>query len=190
MASCTVHRRPARLSRAASYCVTKDALIVYHFHFMFIDTWLNVDCRTSACVERMVVDPVRGCVQVAYAKGNIYHYTHVSRRAILNLLKPSMSLGFWVNNNLLPFDCKTRCLGDCIPLVHSRPQRCLSLSEFSSLARCKAWLQPCVCSRTHLFVHTLHSHGRTQYIATNCAWWLVIIIELLMFRHHRHLDFG
>ena len=115
MASCTVHRRPARLSRAASYCVTKDALIVYHFHFMFIDTWLNVDCRTSACVERMVVDPVRGCVQVAYAKGNIYHYTHVSRRAILNLLaQPNMSLGFWVNNNLLPFDCKTRCLGDCI----------------------------------------------------------------------------
>ena len=117
MATCTVHRRPARLSRAARYCVNKDALIVYHFHFMFIDNymWLNVDCRTSDCVERMVVDPVRGCVQVAYSKGNIYHYTHVSRRAILNLLaQPSMSLGFWVNNNLLPFDCKTRLLGECI----------------------------------------------------------------------------
>lgn len=63
----------------------------------------------------MVVDPVRGLVQVAYAKGNIYHYTHVSRRAIANLLlNPNMSLGFWVNSNLLPFDCKTRCLGDCI----------------------------------------------------------------------------
>ena len=77
--------------------------------------FINIPCRTSDCVERMVVDPVRGLVQVAYAKGNIYHYTHVSRRAIANLiLNPNMSLGFWVNSNLLPYDCKTRCLGDCI----------------------------------------------------------------------------
>jgi hypothetical protein len=62
----------------------------------------------------MVVDPVRGVVQVAFAKGNIYEYTHVSRRAILNLLmNPNMSLGFWVNNNLLPYDCKTRLFGEC-----------------------------------------------------------------------------
>ncbi len=111
MATCTVHRRPARLSRAARYCVIKDAL----FTRLIIILFINISCRTSDCVERMVVDPVRGLVQVAYAKGNIYHYTHVSRRAILNLLaQPNMSLGFWVNNNLLPFDCKTRCLGDCI----------------------------------------------------------------------------
>ena len=77
---------------------------------MFID----IPCRTSDCVERMVVDPLRGVVQVAYAKGNIYEYTCVSRRAILNLLmNPNMSLGFWVNHNLLPFDCKTRLLGEC-----------------------------------------------------------------------------
>ena len=106
-----MHRRPARLSRAARYCVIKDAL----FTRLIIILFINISCRTSDCVERMVVDPVRGLVQVAYAKGNIYHYTHVSRRAILNLLaQPNMSLGFWVNNNLLPFDCKTRCLGDCI----------------------------------------------------------------------------
>lgn len=79
-------------------------------HFMFI----NIPCRTSDCVERMVVDPVRGVVQVAYAKGNIYEYTCVSRRAIINLLlNPNMSLGFWVNSNLLPFDCKTRLFGEC-----------------------------------------------------------------------------
>ena len=61
----------------------------------------------------MVVDPVRAVVQVAYAKGNIYQYTHVSRRAILNLLlNPNMSLGFWVNNNLLPYDCKARVFGE------------------------------------------------------------------------------
>ena len=75
--------------------------------------FINIPCRTSDCVERMVVDPVRAVVQVAYRKGNIYEYTCVSRRAILNLLlNPNMSLGFWVNANLLPFNCKTRTIGD------------------------------------------------------------------------------
>lgn len=61
----------------------------------------------------MVVDPLRAVVQVAYRKGNIYEYTCVSRRAILNLLlNPNMSLGFWVNDNLLPFNSKTRTIGD------------------------------------------------------------------------------
>ena len=56
---------------------------------------------------------IRDSVQVAYRKGNIYEYTCVSRRAILNLLmNPNMSLGFWVNHNLLPFNCKTRTIGD------------------------------------------------------------------------------
>ena len=62
----------------------------------------------------MYVDIIGGRVQVAYAKGDVYEYTHVSRRAIANLLcNPNMSLGFWVNENLLPFDCKTRVLGEC-----------------------------------------------------------------------------
>ena len=86
--------------------------------------FINIPCRTSTCVERMVVDPLRGVVQVAYAKGNIYEYDYVSRRAILNLLmNPNMSLGFWVNENLLPYDCKTRLHGSCTPL------RGLSASE-------------------------------------------------------------
>ena len=115
-----MHRRPARLSRAVSYCVIKDASVQLFISFMFI----NIPCRTSDCVERMVVDPLRGVVQVAYAKGNIYEYDCVSRRAILNLImNPNMSLGFWVNTNLLPFDCKTRLLGSCTPL------RGLSASE-------------------------------------------------------------
>ena len=75
--------------------------------------FINIPVRTSDCVERMVVDPLRAVVQVAYRKGSIYEYTCVSRRAILNLLlNPNMSLGFWVNDNLLPFNCKTRTIGD------------------------------------------------------------------------------
>ena len=79
--------------------------------------FINIPCRTSDCVERMVVDPLRAVVQVAYRKGSIYEYTCVSRRAILNLLlNPNMSLGFWVNDNLLPFNSKTRCIGSCVVL--------------------------------------------------------------------------
>jgi hypothetical protein len=76
--------------------------------------FIQIPVRTSDCVEVMYVDPIRAIVQVAYTKGNIYEYTHVSRRAIANLLmNPNMSLGFWVNDNLLPYDCKTRLFGKC-----------------------------------------------------------------------------
>ena len=79
--------------------------------------FISIPVRSSDCVERMFVDPINAVVQVAYAKGNIYEYTHVSRRAILNLLmNPNMSLGFWVNHNLLPYDCKSACFGECTPL--------------------------------------------------------------------------
>ena len=79
--------------------------------------FINIPVRTSACVERMVVDPLRGVVQVAYAKGSVYQYDCVSRRAILNLImNPNMSLGFWVNQNLLPYNSKTRLFGSCVPL--------------------------------------------------------------------------
>ena len=83
----------------------------------FFSMFIQIPCRTSECVEVMYVDLLRGVVQVAYAKGNVYEYDCVSRRAILNLLmNPNMSLGFWVNTNLLPYDCKTRVLGSCTPL--------------------------------------------------------------------------
>ena len=83
--------------------------------FMFI----RIAPRTSDCVEVMYVNPITAVVEVAYAKGNVYRYTHVSRRAIANLLlNPNMSLGFWVNNNLLPFNCKTRLFGECTVVSH------------------------------------------------------------------------
>ena len=103
-----MHRRAPRSSRGPVIATTRSHLFTC-YHYMFI----NIPCRTSDCVERMVVDPLRAVVQVAYRKGSIYEYTCVSRRAILNLLlNPNMSLGFWVNDNLLPFNCKTRTIGD------------------------------------------------------------------------------
>jgi hypothetical protein len=58
--------------------------------------------RTSACVRRIYADPLTGEVSVTYKGGSIYDYTNVNRLAILNLmLNKNISLGFWVNKNLL-----------------------------------------------------------------------------------------
>jgi hypothetical protein len=79
--------------------------------------FIQIPWRSSDCVEVMYVDPLHAIVQVAYEKGNVYEYTCVSRRAILNLLmNPNMSLGLWVNDNLLRYDCKSQLFGECTPL--------------------------------------------------------------------------
>lgn len=62
--------------------------------------FIQVSFRTSEAIEAIYVNPLKGVVELAYAKGLLYRYTNVSRRAILNLLlNPSISLGFWVNTN-------------------------------------------------------------------------------------------
>jgi hypothetical protein len=60
----------------------------------------------------MYIDPVYGIVEVAWAKGSIYRYTKVSRRAILNLMiNPLIRLGVWCNHNLRAYDSKCRKYG-------------------------------------------------------------------------------
>ena len=62
----------------------------------------NVTDRTSSAINCLLVDPIRGTATVEFKNGYAYEYTNVSRRAIANLLaQPNMSLGFWVNKNLL-----------------------------------------------------------------------------------------
>ena len=58
--------------------------------------------RSSDCCDGISVDIINGSVSVLYTNGSVYNYTNVSRRAILNLmLNPNMSLGFWINANLI-----------------------------------------------------------------------------------------
>lgn len=64
--------------------------------------FIPVRPRTSTAIERLLVDPFNGVVFCEFTNGYAYEYIHVSRRAIANLLiNPSMSLGFWVNKNLV-----------------------------------------------------------------------------------------
>ena len=65
---------------------------------MFID----VPSRTSSAVRRLRVDALKSQAYVTFNNGNSYAYGNVSKRAILNVLfNPDISLGFWVNHNLV-----------------------------------------------------------------------------------------
>ena len=58
--------------------------------------------RSSDCVKRMFVSLKDATALVTFKDGSKYYYENVSRRAMLNLmLNKNMSLGFWVNNNLV-----------------------------------------------------------------------------------------
>ena len=68
--------------------------------------------RSSSAVKSISVNPILGTANVVYANGCAYDYTNVSRRAILNLMaNPNMSLGFWINENLLYCNCKSAKFG-------------------------------------------------------------------------------
>ena len=56
----------------------------------------------SSCAD-ICVNFKRGSATVMYKNSNkVYRYFNVSRRAILNfIMQPNMSVGFWINQNLL-----------------------------------------------------------------------------------------
>ena len=67
-----------------------------------ISMFLNVTNRTSSAIEELQVDALNKQAIVTFTNGNTYVYGNVSTRAIVNLIfNPDVSLGFWVNNNLV-----------------------------------------------------------------------------------------
>ena len=64
--------------------------------------FLTVSDRTSTAVEELRVDALNKQAIVTFKNGNQYAYGNVSTRAIINVLfNPDISLGFWVNKNLV-----------------------------------------------------------------------------------------
>ena len=64
--------------------------------------FLNVTNRTSSAISDLQVDALKKQALVTFKSGDTYAYGNVSTRAIINLIfNPDVSLGFWVNNNLL-----------------------------------------------------------------------------------------
>ena len=67
-----------------------------------ISMFLNVTNRTSSAVEELQVDAINKQAFVTFTNGNTYVYGNVSTRAIINVMfNADVSLGFWVNNNLV-----------------------------------------------------------------------------------------
>ena len=67
-----------------------------------INMFINVTNRTSSAISSLQVDGLNSQAIVTFKNGNTYVYGNVSKRAILNVtFNPDVSLGFWVNNNLV-----------------------------------------------------------------------------------------
>ena len=67
-----------------------------------ISMFLTINNRTSSSIEDLQVDAINKQAIVTFTNGNTYAYRNVSKRAIINVLfNPDVSLGFWVNNNLV-----------------------------------------------------------------------------------------
>ena len=63
---------------------------------------ITVPFRTSSAIKTLQVDGLNSTAYVTFKNGKSYAYGNVSKRAILNVLfNPDVSLGFWVNNNLV-----------------------------------------------------------------------------------------
>ena len=70
-----------------------------------ISMFLTINNRTSSAIEDLQVDALNSQAIVTFKNGNTYVYGNVSKRAILNVtFNPDVSLGFWVNNNLVKSD--------------------------------------------------------------------------------------
>ena len=64
--------------------------------------FLTVSDRTSTAIDSLQVDALNKQAIVTFKNGNVYAYENVSTRAIINVLfNPDVSLGFWVNKNLV-----------------------------------------------------------------------------------------
>jgi hypothetical protein len=77
-----------------------------HIHSTFFLIMFNFTIiRSSSAIAAIHCDVLNGLALVSYKNGSIYAYSNVSRRAMMNLkFNSTISLGFWVNNNLLGYD--------------------------------------------------------------------------------------
>jgi hypothetical protein len=65
-------------------------------------SYVQVPFRTSNAIDSLEVDLLKQKARCVFNNGKGYEYGNVSKRAIANVLfNPDVSLGFWVNNNLV-----------------------------------------------------------------------------------------
>ena len=97
-----------------------------------INMFINVTNRTSSAISSLQVDGLNSQAIVTFKDGNTYAYGNVSKRAILNVMfNPDVSLGFWVNNNLVKSDRAEQLNGDEFDYskLYSRVAQLKNISE-------------------------------------------------------------
>ena len=64
--------------------------------------YIKVPYRSSSAIKSLEVDALNSKALCTFTNGRCYEYDNVSKRAIINVLfNPDVSLGFWVNRNLV-----------------------------------------------------------------------------------------
>ena len=97
-----------------------------------INMFINVTNRTSNAISSLQVDGLNSQAIVTFKNGNTYVYGNVSKRAILNVMfNPDVSLGFWVNNNLVKSERAQQLNGDEFDYtkLYSQPTQLKNISE-------------------------------------------------------------
>lgn len=88
-------------------CCTSTGTIPCHSYNLFIMFNFTI-FRSSSAIKSITCNVLSGTCYVNYKNGTIYAYSNVSKRAMLNLkFNRTISLGFWVNNNLLGYDSRS-----------------------------------------------------------------------------------
>ena len=85
-----------------------------------ISMLVTVPYRSSSAIKELKVDSLNSKALCTFTNGKVYEYENVSKRAIINVLfNPDVSLGFWVNNNLVNTE-RTREVTDEYQLLANR----------------------------------------------------------------------
>ena len=97
-------------------------------------SYVQVPFRTSNAIESLEVDLLKQQARCVFKGGRGYEYGNVSKRAIANVMfNPDVSLGFWVNNNLLNSE-RAYEIGHTTNVTRSRLERALKEPQLPALA--------------------------------------------------------
>ena len=92
-------------------------------------SYVQVPFRTSTAISSVEVDLLKQKARCVLKDGRGYEYGNVSKRAIANVMfNPDVSLGFWVNNNLINSE-RAYEIGHTCNVTRTRLERALKEPE-------------------------------------------------------------
>ena len=102
--------------------------------FKRLMSYVPVPFRTSNAIKSLEVDLLKQKARAVFKDGRGYEYGNVSKRAIANVMfNPDVSLGFWVNNNLIKSE-RAYEIGHTTNVTRSRLERALKEPQLPSFA--------------------------------------------------------